>query len=113
LSQTSTDVPSDPKLTLVSVADGDSPPDQMSRDLHDIALANRVLAGRVAELDAELRRQMAAAERLHTQVAVEMQRAVAAEQIAALAALQPSWLARCSSLPRRAIRRLRRMVRSR
>jgi hypothetical protein len=112
LSQTSTDAPSDPTLTLVSENDEDLS-DQMSRDLHDIALANRVLAGRVAELDAELHRQMASAERLHTQVAVEMQRAVAAEQLAGIASRRPTGLARCSLLPRRALRRLRRLVRSR
>jgi hypothetical protein len=135
VSQTSADFPSDPPPDVASddgrahphptnrsrpalvPVDGEVAPDQFSRDLHDIALANRVLASRVAELDAELHRQVAAAERLHTQVAVEMQRNVTAESLAEirneLTALQSSRLFRWSSVPRRAYGRLRRLVRSR
>src|SRR4051794_35297995 len=77
--------PSDtPGPLVATVSQGSPNADQLDRDLHDIALANRVLASRVAELDAELHRQVASVERLHTQVAVEMQRNVATESLAEL-----------------------------
>jgi hypothetical protein len=127
VSQTTADYPSDPagssrssersRPTLLPVADGDEAPDRLSRDLQTITLANRVLASRVSELDAELHRQVAAVARLQPSAAAELQRNVVLGSLAELrdelSAWQSSRLFRWSSLPRRIGRRLRRIGRSR
>jgi hypothetical protein len=82
------------------------------RDLEDIAAANRVLASRVAELNAEVERQIDGADRLRERLAVELQRNLSAAG-KTRRSQQGRRLRRQSSLPRRAYRRLRRVVRSR
>jgi hypothetical protein len=81
-------------------------------ELEDIAAANRVLASRVAELNAEIERQMDGADRLRERLAVELQRnlAVEARRHRSTTGLLT---ARIRALPRRAYGRLRRAVRSR
>ena len=131
MSQTTTEYPPDPawdgafrespdgpqpadgsRPALVSVGAGPGYRDQLSTDLHVIALTNRVLASRVSELDAELRRQVAAAEHLHPGAAAEFQRNVGIDALAELRAELTAWqstrLYRLSTLPRRVSRRLRR-----